>query len=90
MSKYKDLIFPDEKKIEKEVKETAVEDAKMDITNDIHGAKKVISSAKKKAIAARRQTGDNFSTKNILTADLEVEEAEDNLARLEALQKELF
>ena len=90
MSKYKDLIFPDEKKIEAEVKKTAVEDAKMDVMNDIHGAKKVVSQATKNAIAARRATGTAFSTKAILTADMALEDANDNLERLEALYKELF
>lgn len=90
MSKYKDLIFPDEKAVDKERKEEAIADAKMDTSIDIHAATKTVALAQKALLNAKRGTGNNFSTKNIIQKQVELEEAQDNLTRLEALQKELF
>lgn len=86
--KYSDLIFLDDKKVKAVEKEEAIEDAKVDIINAINASKKGVRSTTKAYNALLASVPLNFS--RLIEAQRDLEDAEDQLSRLEALQKELF
>jgi len=86
--KYADKIFLGKDKVEAAQKLEAVEDAQNEVDNAIYGAKRVLRDAEKAAIAAA--SANPFRADSKIAADLRVEDAQDNLDRLEAMKSEMF
>jgi hypothetical protein len=87
-TKYVSRIFLGKDKVEAAQKLEAVEDAKNEVDNAIYGAKRVLRDAQKAANAAGSATP--FLADAKIAADLRVEDAQDNLNRLEAMSAEMF
>lgn len=88
MSKYANNIFLDDKKKNAEAKTEAVEDAQMEVSNAINAARKVVRVAKKGLAAANGAVP--FSPLNKVLAQRNVAAAAEDLADLEAMEKEMF
>ena len=88
VTKYADRIFLDDKKVEAAKKVEAVEDAQNEVENAIYGAKRALRAAEKRVQTAESATPYNVA--NELIADLQLEEAQDNLSRLESKKASMF
>ncbi len=88
MSKYAKGIFPNKEKVEKEMIVDATEDAKIEMMNAIGGAEKAIRASIKKVKYAQYSVP--FSPAGALQAQLELEDAQDNLDRLKKMQTDMF
>ena len=87
-TKYASRIFLGKDKVEAAQKLEAVEDAQNEVENAIYGAKRALRDAEKVASAAGSATPFRADAK--IAADLKVEDAQDNLDRLEAMKAEMF
>ena len=83
--KYASLIFKDDKKVNEERKAEAIDDASMELENQIHAAKKANKTAGKQV--ARAMGSVPFCGISVINAEIAAEEATDTLERLESLKR---
>lgn len=88
MSKYKDLISRDDKKVKADEIDFIVEKAKLQIQSDIIAAKRVLNNAKGEMDKAASATP--FIPSSYINAKRTFADAEQDIKDLESLQKELF
>jgi len=88
MSKYKDLIYLDDKKVKETQKLDAIENAQNIIQNSLFAAKRAVRDYERELKAAKSSV--NFDPSVIITAQKNLEETQSDLKRLEDLNSELF
>ena len=86
--KYADLIFPDEKKVNAEAKEEAIENAQNEVTNAIHGATKAVRTLGKAVVSAQRAVP--FLPAAVISAQFDLAAGEESLKALKEMQKSMF
>jgi hypothetical protein len=86
--KYLDLISQDEKKVDKQQLEHLAAETSLNLQKDLLDYTKQVSIAKRALDSAKASK--SFSTANVINCMREVEEAEQTVEEIKALQKELF
>lgn len=88
MAKYKDLIFPDEKKANKDKKQEAVETAEFEFTTAEFNARQKLREAER--VLNARKAAVPLKVEDLIIAQKEVDNCKRTLEILTALKEELL